>query len=94
MLGPLEVLGLLEVLNLLEVLGLLEVLDLLWVLCQIEVLDLLVAAVCSSFGLLPAHRRLDLKLSLYLFLGLLFCVCPEIAHRRKAGEGSLTSPFG
>ena len=31
--------------------------------------DLLAAAVSSSFGWIPAHFRLDLRLSLYLFLG-------------------------
>ena len=56
--------------------------------------DLLLAVVSSSFGSMPALLRFGLRLSLYLFLGPPGLRFLELTHRRKAGEGFWTRPFG
>ena len=56
--------------------------------------DPLLAAVSSSFGSMPAHLRFALRLSLYLVWGAQDCVFLQLTHRRKAGEGFWTHPFG
>ena len=53
--------------------------------------DLLLAAVSSSFGSMPAHLRLALRLSLYLFLGRPGLRFPSVNSPLKSWRGILNS---